>query len=158
MSQLISETEFFAGRKRALEGDDTSSIVTAVDMGQGRFAILSRYPDPEWTLPHNLFPKSKSESLRKLKFQSIPVCFQSQMRQIILRYLVYGIEGRSRVAGSTIVDFFKNAKVFLTFLESKFGVTSLQAVSPLHCIQYVDYQKSRITPKTKKPAKKSTLV
>jgi hypothetical protein len=152
MSQLISETEFFAGRKRALEGAETSSVVvTAVDLGQGRFGVLSRYPDAEWKLPHTLFPASTPEAKRKLKFQSIPACFQPQMRQMMLHYMAEGIEGRGRAVGKTLVAFFKNAKAFLTYLESRFNIMSLQAVSPLHCVQYGDYQKARISQQTKKP-------
>lgn len=158
MSELINEAEFLAGRKHALFGADPSSIiVTAIDMGNGRFGILSRYLDAEWILPYNLFPKSKTERERKLNFQSIPVWFQPQMRQITLRYMVDGIEGQSHVVGTTIVNFFYNVKIFLTYLESKFGVTSLQTVSPLHCIQYVDFQKHQIAQNTKKPLSKHTL-
>lgn len=158
MSQLINEAEYFAGLKDALRGADPSSIVvTAIDLGQGRYITLSYYTDAIWILPHNLFTKVETEHNRKVKFDNIPDCFQPQMRQIVLSLMVEGAEGRGQLAGCTIVDFFKNAKAFLTFLETKFGVTSLQSVSPLHCVQYVDYQKSRISLITKKPLKKRTL-
>lgn len=158
MSQSMSAADILAGQNRALEGVELSSCVaTSIDMGQGVFGVLSYYPDPEWRLAHTRFPKSTPESNRKLKYQKIPECFQPQMRQIMLHYLVKGIEGRKSPAGSTLVDFFNKAAAFLRYMASQFKFASLQAIKPMHCIQYVEYQKSRISQKTGKPLGVSAL-
>ena len=158
MSQSMSAADILAGQNRALEGVELSSCVaTSIDMGQGIFGVLSYYPDPEWRLAHTRFPKSTKESDRKLKYQKIPECFQPQMRQMMLHYLVKGIEGRKSPAGGTLVDFFTHAAVFLRYMASQFKLASLQAIKPLHCIQYVEYHKSRISQKTGKPLREGGL-
>ncbi|MEQ9130876.1 MAG: tyrosine-type recombinase/integrase [Salinisphaeraceae bacterium] len=139
----MNETAFRAEQLKALHGaeagdSDPQAIMTGMRLDDGSYHVLSRYGDPVWTLPDALFAAGTIDTQKKLNFDRVPPAFRKLMRSCMARYILSGIEGRSRPRGGTISHCFAGAAAYLTWLDDR-GMQRLGDVTPLVAQQYVDF-------------------
>ncbi|MEQ9130853.1 MAG: tyrosine-type recombinase/integrase [Marinovum algicola] len=139
----MNETAFRAEQLKALHGaeagdSDPQAIITGMRLDDGSHHVLSRYGDPVWTLPDALFAAGTRDAQKKLNFDRVPPAFRELMRSCTARYILSGIEGRSRPRGSTIRQYFTSATYYLTWLDDR-GIGCFSEVTPLLAQQYVDF-------------------
>lgn len=139
----MKQAAFHAEQHKALKaveagGVDSNAIITGMPLQDGSYHVLSRYGDPVWVLPDSMFSAGTKDTHKKLDFSRIPEPFRETLRFFLARYILVGIEGRTRPQGNTIIHFFRRAGRFLTWLEDQ-GIGRLSGVTPLVSQQYVTF-------------------
>lgn len=107
-------------------------VITAQKLDNGAYAVLSSYPDMVWRLNPKKFPSSTKECDTLIDFTTVPSCFI----EVAKRHTANNIA--KRLAGTTVVDYSRNLKLFLAYLEA-IQITSTSAITPLVAMQYVEY-------------------
>lgn len=107
--------------------------VTFYKRSDGQYKVLSCYHNSIWEYPTSRFPSSTSDSQRLLKFNILPKSFRASIKEIIRQY-----DCQEMPAGSTLVNFFSNLRLFLTYL-SEMKVTRIAEINPMHCANYVNH-------------------
>lgn len=156
----MNEAAFRAEQLKVLSAAESaeiapSAVITGMRLDDGSYHVLSRYGDPVWILPDSLFAAGTRDSQKKLNFEWVPVAFRATMRACVARYMLAGIEGRSRPKGATVHNAFKNTRHFLAWLDER-GIKHLSGASPLIAQQYVDFCRA-ITSRKGKPLSAGTL-
>lgn len=148
MTQNAPALDFAATELRALQAQPGSvvglterqrkKLVVSYVLINGRLQPRSFYADPIWHLSGSA--TNSSESMQKIRFSSVPACFEQTMRDILFRYWSRGLEGQKRPSVSAAVKMLTYSRPFLSYLQ-KLGVPSLGDVTPMHCSQYVQVSK-----------------
>lgn len=141
----MNEAGFLTEQLKALQAAETGAInpntvLTGMRLDDGSYHVLSRCGDDVVTLPDTGFAAGTIDSQKKLNFLRAPVPFRETLRACMVAYILKGIEGRTPPRGGTIVNFFSNATVFLTWLNDS-RVARLSDVTPLVSQQYVEFCK-----------------
>ena len=135
---------------------DANMVVTARSIGGGSHIPLSRFGNSVWVLPNALFPHYAADHQKTMNFDRVPLIFQRILKVMVLRFYFYGLEGSVRPRGSTVIQFFSNAVVFLQFLEQH-GFKRLDSVNTLLTSQYVETCRSKISSQSGKHLSATTL-
>lgn len=157
----MNATEFRAEQLKALHAVQAGTInpngvITGIRLEDSSYYVLSRYGDDFWILPNSLFSAGIRDNQKKLNFLRVPEAFRETLRSCMARYILSGIEGRSRPKGSTIRNFFGLITPFLTWLHDQ-RITRLSEVKPLIAHQYVDFCKG-LKSRKGEPIVKSSLM
>ena len=115
-------------------------IISEIKLDSGNYHVLSRYGDFVWELPFTMFPTIQPPSRRKIKFHLLPECFQETAKAAIYRYKREGRAGYAKPGGDTIIHVFYNFVLFFNYLAER-DITTLSAVTPMLCMNYVNHRK-----------------
>ena len=125
------------------EGNLDHLVISASKQKDGTYIVVSRYGDDRWQLvggATNAIASSKT-----IKFDRVPACFKAETKAMLYRYIFKGREGLGKPSILTVQQTFNSIVTFLTWL-AKRSVTTLSAITPLHCINYAQdckaYRKS----------------
>lgn len=135
---------------------DANMVVTARSLEDGSHIPLSCFGSNIWVLPNALFPHYAADHEKRMNFDRVPLIFQRILKIMVLRFYFYGLEGSVRPRGSTVIQFFSNASVFLRFLEQQ-GFDRLDRVNTLLTSQYVETCRSKINSQSGKHLSATTL-
>jgi len=147
----MNEARFRAEQLKALQSTEAglinpNAVLTGMRMEDGSYYVLSRCGDDVVTLPDTGFAAGTNEYNKTLSFLRVPVLFRETLRACIVVYILKGVEGRTPPRSGTIVQFFKGAISFLTWLQDQ-RVARLGDVTPLVSHQYVEFCKGLKGPK-----------
>lgn len=130
-----------------LDSDRAELIISAIEV-DGHWVILSRYGDDVWQLSG--FTSNMPASRKKLDFGDTPPAFRAVLKAMLYRYLRKGRREANRPRGSSLHQYFSDAKPFLRHLEA-LGIDRLSKVSPMVCNAYVKVCRAYQQPHTGKP-------
>lgn len=127
-----------------------SGIVTGKKLKNGSYVVLSRYEDMVWHINPEWFPKNTEAHKKKIDFNTVPKDFLAAAKRAVANDIV------KRNRGSSIVNLFTELGAFLSYLDSK-NIKQPSAIKPIIAMQYVEYQKSRVSSHTGKPLSPARL-
>lgn len=155
MSQVLKLSAIDYCRSQNLHEMDNTLLkvlpVSSFQLPDGTHQVISQYSDNVWQLEDARFPSNVRESSKKILFNTIPSQFVNPVK-FALKYS----DIKHTPSGATLVNSFKNLKLFLNYLDG-INVLSSAAITPLHCVNYVHQCKQVISHKTKKPLSKFGL-
>ncbi|SOZ24670.1 Phage integrase family protein [Cupriavidus taiwanensis] len=124
---------------RALSPSERDRLIVSTRKLDGKLRVVSHYGDSVWWIIHQV--KCVTKSNTKIDFDILPLFFRSQAKAIVYRYMRRGAPGSGRPpAGSTVVQFFTNLRLFLSYL-ARISIRSLSEVTPLVCSNYANLLK-----------------
>ena len=105
--------------------------------------IVSRYSDDIWDL--NPFSKvgNIKATQRKMDFGTLPTWSQSSVKFGLLRFMINGIEGKSKPTAGTLCQAFLYTRDFINYLDSK-GIDRLSECTPFIAIQYSHFLNQQV--------------
>ena len=107
--------------------------VTWFKCDDGKYEVISYYPDDVWEYPKHRFTAATPANKRKINFSTLPSCFQAVLKEVMRDY-----DLKNEMAAASLLTFFKNVKLFLAYLNTM-NVRELSHINPMHCANYVKH-------------------
>lgn len=122
---------------------DDVSVVTE----NGKTIVVSRYADDVWDFWPYFEQSNVQRSGKRISWASLSSSFVPGVKDVIFRYWIAGLPGRTRPSARTVIATFSMLKVFVDWLVRQ-EIWSLSDVRPLHTVAFVTDCRSRgVTPR-----------
>ena len=115
-----------------------NGIVTGKKLKGDSYVVLSRYENMVWHINPEWYPKNTKAHVKKIDFNTVPKVFVAAAKRAVASKIM------KRDAGGSIFQSFNNIRTFLSYLDSR-NIKQTSDIKPIIAMQYVEYQKSRVS-------------